>query len=96
MNLKPLGNYILVQRLQEEDQKSSFLIINKPNKKEDRATVISVGEGLYDDFGELTPMSVKNGDIVFMNNWAGQEFVFDDIEYTFVRDHDLIAVIENE
>lgn len=96
MNLTPLGNYVLVQRLKQENEKQSLLIVNTPNKKEDRATVISVGEGLYDDFGNLMAMSVKKGDIIFINNWAGQEFIFDDIEYTFVRDHDIIAVIQNE
>lgn len=93
--LKPLGNRVLLRRLEaEETLKGGILLPESAKKKQEQAEVIAVGPGKKDNQGNLVPMPVKAGDIVLMEKYSGQEVTLDEQEYVIVRADDLIAIIE--
>jgi chaperonin GroES len=93
--LKPLGNRVLVRRLEaEETLKGGILLPDSAKKKQENAEVVAVGPGKKDSQGNLVPMPVKVGDIVLMDKYSGQEVTLDDQEYVIVRSDDLIAIVE--
>lgn len=93
--LKPLGNRVLIRRLEaEETLKGGILLPDSAKKKQEQAEVVAVGPGKKDNKGNLIPMPVKEGDIVLMEKYSGQEVTLDDQEYVIVRADDLIAIIE--
>lgn len=94
--LQPIGNRILVRRLEAEEKlKGGIIVPDTAKKKQEQALVIAIGTGKKDKQGNLIPFSVKEGDIILMEKYSGQEVTVDDQEYVIVRDDDLIAVIEN-
>lgn len=93
--LKPLGNRVLIRRLEaEETLKGGILLPDSAKKKQEQAEVVAVGPGKKDNKGNLVPMPVKEGDVVLMEKYSGQEVTLDDQEYVIVRADDLIAIIE--
>lgn len=93
--LKPLGNRVLLRRLEaEETLKGGILLPDSAKKKQEQAEVIAVGPGKKDNKGNLVPMPVKEGDIVLMEKYSGQEVALDDQDYVIARADDLIAIIE--
>jgi chaperonin GroES len=93
--LKPLGNRVLVQRLeQEEKMKGGIILPDTAKKKQERAKVVAVGSGKQLDDGKLLPIPVQVGDLVLMDKYSGQEVTIDDEEFVIVKADDLIAKIE--
>lgn len=95
VKLRPLGNRVLLRRLdQKENLKGGIIIPDSAKKKQESAEVIAVGAGKKDKNGQLIAMPVKAGDIVMMDKYSGQEVKLDDEEYVIVRADDIIAVIQ--
>lgn len=95
-NLQPLGNRVLVKRLEaEETLKGGIILPDTAKKKQEHAKVIAIGTGKKDKQGNEIPFSVKVGDIILMEKYSGQEVTVDNEDYVIVRDDDLIAIIEN-
>lgn len=95
VRLRPLGNRVLVRRLeQEETLKGGIIMPDTAKKKQESAEVIAVGEGKKDKQGKLMPMNIKVGDVVMMDKYSGQEVTVDDEEYVIVRADDIIAIVE--
>ena len=95
VKFQPLGNRVLVRRLEnDEKMRGGIIIPDTAKKKQEQAEVIAVGNGKKDKSGALIPMSVKIGDIVLMDKYSGQEITLNDAEYVIVRADDLIAIIE--
>lgn len=93
--LKPLGNRVLVKRLEaEKTLKGGIILPDNAKTKQEQAEVIAVGEGKKEASGQLIPMPVKVGDIVLMDKYSGQDVTLDDQEYIIVKADDLIAIIE--
>ncbi|MBS4168529.1 co-chaperone GroES [Parachlamydia sp. AcF125] len=93
--LKPLGNRVLVRRLETEEKlKGGIILPDTAKKKQEQAEVIAVGTGKKDKNGKLIPSPVKVGDIVLMEKYSGQEVTLGDQEYVIVRGDDLIAIIQ--
>ncbi len=93
--LKPLGNRVLVQRLeQEETFKGGIILPDSAKKKQETAKVITVGSGQKTKEGTLIPMPVKVGDLVLMDKYSGQEVTVDDEDYVIVKADEIIAIIE--
>lgn len=93
--LRPLGNRVLLRRLDpEETLKGGIILPDTAKKKQEQAEVIAVGTGKNDKNGNLIPMPVKVGDIVLMEKYSGQEVTLDDQEYVILKADDLIATIE--
>lgn len=92
--LQPLGNRVLLKRLEgEETLKGGIILPDTAKKKQEQAEVIAVGAGKKDKQGELIPLPVKAGDIVLIEKYSGQEVTLDNQEYVIVRADDLIAIV---
>ena len=93
--LRPLGNRVLLRRLDaEETLKGGIILPDSAKKKQEQAEVIAVGTGKTDKNGNLIPMPVKAGDIVLMEKYSGQEVTLDDQDYVILKADDLVATIE--
>ncbi|CCB86260.1 MULTISPECIES: co-chaperone GroES [Parachlamydia] len=94
--LKPLGDRVLVRRLEAEEKlKGGIILPDTAKKKQEQAEVVAIGTGKKDKDGNLIPPPVKIGDIVLMEKYSGQEVTLGDQEYVIVRGDDLIAIIQN-
>ena len=93
--LTPLGNRVLVKRLEAEEKLPGGIILpDTAKKKQERAEIIAVGTGKKDKNGNIIPLDVKVGDIILMEKYSGQEITLDDEEFVIVRADDIIAVIQ--
>lgn len=93
--LQPLGNRVLVRRLEaEETLKGGILLPDSAKKKQEQAEVIAVGTGSKDKEGKLIPMPVSVGNVVLMEKYSGQEVTLNDQEFVIVRSDDLIAIVK--
>lgn len=92
--LKPLGNRVLAKRQeQEETLKGGIILPDSAKKKQSTAMIIAVGPGSVNKEGKLVPMSVKVGDKILLDKYAGQEITLDDEEFVILRDEDIIAIV---
>jgi chaperonin GroES len=95
VSFRPLGNRVLVRRLEPEEKlKGGILLPDTAKKKQERAEVIALGLGKTDKSGKTIPMPVKMGDTILMEKYSGQEITLDDEEYVIVRADDIIAIVE--
>jgi len=93
--LRPLGNRVLVRRLEaEQTLKGGIILPDTAKKKQEQAEVIAIGTGSHDKEGKLIPIPVKIGDIILMDKYGGQEITLDDDPYVILRGDDIIAIIE--
>ena len=94
MKIKPLGDRVLVQPVEEaEVEKGGIIIPDTAKEKPQEGKIIAVGTGKLDDDGKVIPFNVKKGDIVLMPKYGGTEVKLDDKTYQIVREDDILAVI---
>ncbi|MEI7815254.1 MAG: co-chaperone GroES [Coriobacteriia bacterium] len=94
MNLKPLGENVIVKADEAETQtKSGLILADSAKEKPQRGTVLAVGAGKLDDKGARIPMDVKKGDTVIYSKYGGTEIKLDGDEYLIVRASDIYAVV---
>ena len=94
MNIKPLGDRVLVEPLkQEEVNKGGIIIPDTAKEKPQEGVVIAVGTGKVDENGKKVPFNVKKGDTVLMPKYGGTEVKMDGKEYQIMREDDILAVI---
>lgn len=95
MKLVPLGDKVVLKQLvAEETTKSGIVIPGQAKEKPQQAEVIAVGPGAEVD-GKVVPMQVKVGDKVVYSKYVGSEVKLDDVEYTIVKQVDILAIIED-
>ncbi|MFW6357456.1 MAG: co-chaperone GroES [bacterium] len=95
MKLKPLHDRVLVKRLEEEEvTKGGIIIPDTAKEKPIKGEVFAAGPGKTGDDGKPVKMSVKKGDKVLFNKYAGTEVKIDGVEYLVMREDDILAVIE--
>ena len=96
MKIKPLGDRVLVEPLEEEEVKKGGIIIPDTAKgeKPQQGKVIAVGTGKVDDEGKKVPFTVKKGDRVLMPKYGGTEVRIGDKEYQILREEDILAIVE--
>lgn len=95
IKLRPLGNRVLVRRLEaEETLKGGIILPDTAKKKQESAEVVAVGPGAKDKQGNPVPMPVKIGDVILMEKYSGQEVTLEDETFVILRADDLIAIIE--
>jgi chaperonin GroES len=94
MNLKPLGDRVLVKSDEEKEVKKGGIIIpDTAKEKPQEGTVIAVGPGKVDDKGQRIPMHVKTGDKILYGKYAGNEVKIDDVEYMIMHEDDIFGII---
>ncbi len=94
--LKPLHNYVLLERLAEESKTAGGIIIpDSAQEKPSRGRVVAVGDGAYDG-DERIPMTVKVGDIVLFAKWASSanEVKIDGADYVLIKETDILGILE--
>ena len=93
--LKPLGNRVLVKRLEpEEKMKGGIILPDTAKKKQETAAVVAIGTGKKDKSGKLISFPVKVGDKILMEKYSGQEVTLDGEELIILRADDIIAIVE--
>jgi chaperonin GroES len=94
MNVSPLHDRVLIKRLEEEEvTKGGIIIPDSAKEKPIKGEVVAAGPGKYSDDGKNIPMSVKKGDNVLFNKYAGTEIKIDGEEHLVMREDDILAVI---
>jgi len=95
MKINPLNDQVLLKRLKPEEKTESGLIIPVvAQEKQVRCEVVATGRGRVLDNGNLLEPQVKTGDIVLLDKWGGREVNLGDDEMIFVREEDILAVVE--
>lgn len=94
MNIKPLGDKILVKRVEAETKTASGLYLPESAKeKPQEAKVIAVGTGKVLDNGERAPFTVKKGDTVILNKWGGTEIKHNGDDLIMLSEDEVLAVV---
>ena len=94
MNLKPLADRVILKAVAaEETTKSGLILAAAAQEKPEVAEVVAVGPGGLVDGKEVT-MTVKVGDRVITDKYAGTKVTLEDTEYVVVRQHDILAIVE--
>jgi chaperonin GroES len=95
--VRPLGDRILVKRLEEEEvMKGGIIIPDTAKEKPQRGEVVAIGLGRLDDDGKRIPLDVQEGDSILFGKYAGNEVTIGDEEYLIMREDDVLAVVEEE
>jgi len=95
VNVKPLGDHVLVEPLEEGDvTKGGIIIPDSAKEKPQRAKVIALGTGKKDDDGKVIPFEVKVDDVVLMPKYGGTDIKIDEKEYKILESGDILAIIE--
>jgi chaperonin GroES len=93
--LRPLGDKILVKRLEAETKtKSGIVLPDSAKEKPKQGTIIAVGEGKRLEDGTRAPLNVKKGDKVLFTSYAGTEVKIDGEELMIMSEDDVLAIVE--
>ena len=96
MNARPLHDRILVQRIEEGEQKIGGIIIpDSAKEKPQQGKVVAVGSGKVKDDGGRIPLDVKSGDLILFGKYSGQEIKLDGEEFLIMREDEVLAVIDS-
>ncbi len=94
MKLKPLGDRVIIKMMEaEEKTKSGLILTGSAKEKPEVAEIVAVGPGGLVD-GKEVKMTVKKGQKVITGKYSGTEVKVDGVEYTIVRQGDILAVVE--
>ena len=94
MNIRPLGDRVVIKRIEaEETTKSGIVLPGTAKEKPQEAEVVAVGPGGLVN-GKEVKMEVKAGDKVLFSKYAGNEIKMDNTEYIILKQDDILAVIE--
>ena len=96
MNVRPLHDRIIVQRIEETEQKIGGIIIpDTAKEKPQQGKVIAAGAGKVKDDGKRVALDVKAGDLILFGKYSGQEIKLEGEEFLIMREDEVLAVIEN-
>jgi chaperonin GroES len=94
MQIRPLHDRILIQRLDEGEQNVGGIIIpDSAKEKPQRGTVIAAGNGKLTRAGKRLALDVKEGDIVLFGKYSGQEIKLEGVDYLIMKEDELLAAI---
>ena len=95
MNLKPLHDRVLVERVEQEDRtKGGIIIPDTAQEKPMEGKVISVGGGARNENGQVVALDVKKGDRILFGKWSGTEVKIDGKELLILKESDIMGIIE--
>jgi chaperonin GroES len=96
MNVRPLHDRIIVQRIEEGEQRIGGIIIpDSAKEKPQQGKVIAAGAGKVKDDGKRIALDVKADDLILFGKYSGQEIKLDGEEYLIMREDEVLAVIED-
>ena len=95
MNVRPLHDRIIVQRLEESAERIGAIIIpDSAKEKPQQGKVLAAGPGKTDEDGKRLPLDVKAGDTILFGKYSGQEIKLDGVEYLIMKEDDVLAIQE--
>ncbi|MHB8709499.1 MAG: co-chaperone GroES [Desulfuromonadales bacterium] len=95
MDIRPLHDRIIVERLEEETKTAGGIIIpDTAKEKPQQGKVIAVGKGKKTEDGKILPLDVKVGDKILFGKYAGTEIKIEGKEFLMMREEDVLGVIE--
>ena len=97
MQFRPLGDRVLVRRIEEEEKtKGGIIIPDTAKEKPQEGEVVAVGPGQRDDDGKLTPLDVKPGERVLFGKWSGTEVKIDGEDLLIMKESDILGIVERD
>ena len=95
MKVRPLHDRIIVQRLDEGEQRVGGIIIpDTAKEKPQQGKVVAAGKGKAKDDGKVLPLDVQAGDTILFGKYSGQDIKIDGEEYLIMREDEVLAVLE--
>ena len=97
MNFRPLHDRVLVQPLDGEEKTAGGIIIpDTAKEKPSEGKVIAVGPGAKTEDWKILPMEVKVGDLVLFGKWSGTEVKIDGVEYSIMKESDIMGIMSKK
>jgi chaperonin GroES len=95
MTFRPLGDRVLIKRVEEEAKTRGGIIIpDTAKEKPQEGEVIAVGPGARDDAGRIQPLDVKPGDRILFGKWSGSEDKLDGQDLMIMKESDILGVLD--
>jgi chaperonin GroES len=95
MKLKPLGDRVLVQPVEEEEMTASGIVLpDTAKEKPQKGKVLAVGDGKLDDDGKRIKLDVSKGDEVLYSKYGGTEITVEGEDLLVLRESDVLAIVE--
>jgi chaperonin GroES len=97
MAFRPLGDRVLIRRVEEEEKTRGGIIIpDTAKEKPQEGEVIAVGPGARDDSGKIQPLDVKAGDRILFGKWSGTEVKLDGEDLLIMKESDILGVLDSD
>ena len=97
MAFRPLGDRVLVRRVEEEQKtKGGIIIPDSAKEKPQEGEVLAVGPGARDDSGKLQPLDVAVGDRILFGKWSGSEIKLEGEDLLIMKESDILGVLDAE
>ncbi|MDF1798442.1 MAG: co-chaperone GroES [Planctomycetota bacterium] len=94
VNIRPLGDRVLVQRLEAEEKTAGGILLPESAKEKPKeGVIVAVGEGKLNDDGKRAALNVKKGERVLFSSYAGTEVKYQGEDYLIMAENDILAVI---
>ncbi len=95
MAFRPLGDRVLVRRVEEEQKtKGGIIIPDTAKEKPQEGVVVAVGPGARDDSGKVQPLDLKTGDRILFGKWSGSEIKLDGEDLLIMKESDVLGVLD--
>ncbi len=95
MAFRPLGDRVLVRRVEEEEKtKGGIIIPDTAKEKPQEGEVLAVGPGARDESGKIQPLDVRVGDRILFGKWSGTEVKLDGEDLLIMKESDILGVLE--
>ncbi len=95
MAFRPLGDRVLIRRIEEEQKtKGGIIIPDTAKEKPQEGEVIAVGPGVRDDAGKIHALDLKAGDRVLFGKWSGSEIKLDDEDLLVMKESDVLGILD--
>ncbi len=94
MNFRPLGDRVLVKRVEEESKtKGGIIIPDSVKEKPSEGEVVAVGPGARDDSGKIVPTELKKGDRILFGKWSGTEVKIEGEDLLIMKESDVLGTL---
>ena len=95
MAFRPLGDRVLVRRVEEEQKtKGGIIIPDTAKEKPQEGVVVAVGPGARDDSGKVQPLDLKTGDRILFGKWSVSEIKLDGEDLLIMKESDVLGVLD--
>ena len=95
MAFRPLGDRVVIKRVEEETKtKGGIIIPDTAKEKPQEGEVIAVGPGARDDNGKVQPLDVKKGDRILFGKWSGSEVKIDGEDLLIMKESDILGILD--